>query len=77
MNIHLVTSCIIFMGIALMVYLTIRLGASYRVVVRQMEELETQDNAPGEQAQQEQSANPLPGAAPSAGIARHRRSTLR
>ena len=49
MNIHLVTSCIVFMGIVLMVYLTIRLGASYRVVVRQMEEMEAQDEAHREQ----------------------------
>ena len=48
MDIHLVTSCIIFLGIVLMVYLTLRLGANFRVVVRQMKEMEAQDDAPRE-----------------------------
>jgi hypothetical protein len=44
MNLQLITSCIIVVGIVLTVYCMLWLGSSLRVVVRQMEEIEASDD---------------------------------
>ena len=53
MNLHAVTSAIIFVGLALTIYCLVRLEVSYRVVVRYLREHTRDGTPPGEKENEE------------------------